>query len=115
MQERTGRCTEVLSGDTIRIDGGITEVRYSNVWAPALGTPLGDALLAHNRELVEGKEVTYLPNGHIHWDSKGMVSEVWVDGLWLNQHLRNWLSARYGKPQWVNGVPGADVAPSVEG
>ncbi len=108
MQERTGICTEVLTGDTIRVDGGITEVRFSNVWAPSLGTPLGDALLSYTRELVQGKELRYTPNGHIHWDSMGIVSEVYLDGVWLNQHLRSWLSARYGKPLWVNGIPGAD-------
>ena len=115
MQERFGVCIEVLSGDTIRVDdGGKTEVRYCNVWAPALGTPLGDALLAYNRELVLGKPVCYLPNGHIHWESNSIVSDVWVDGLWLNQHLRNWLGARYGKPEWRNGTPGAEIAPPVE-
>ncbi|GEM_PF-2227227 len=109
MRDFTAMCTGVLSGDTIRVDGGITEVRYCNVWAPPSGTPLGDALLAYNRELVLGKQIRYVPNGHIHWDGVGIIAEVYVDGVWLNQLFRNWLGARMGKAVWVDGIPnGAD-------
>lgn len=109
MPDRVAVCVEVLSGDTIVVDdGGRATVRYSNVWAPALGTPLGDALLELNRELVLGKQIRYVPNGHMHWDANAIIAEVYLGGLWVNQHLRGWLSVRFGKPEWVNGVPGND-------
>lgn len=102
---RTGTCTEVLSGDTVLLDGGKVRLRYSNVWAPAPGASLGDAALAYNCELVLGRTLHYEPNGHIHWDAAGIVADVYVDGVWLNQALRSWLGERLGTPQWIEGVP----------
>lgn len=109
---RTGTCTAVLSGDTIALDGGYPRLRYTNVWAPATDTPLGQAILERNRALVLGKEIGYIPNGHVHWDNESIVADVYVDGLWINQELRLWLSQRMKPTQWVDGIPGPDVRPS---
>ncbi len=105
---RSGECTAVLTGDTIQLDGGGTQLRYTNVWAPSLGTPLGDALKAYNERLVLGRRVEYLPNGHVHWDSVSLIADVYVDGLWVNQELRFWLSRRMIAPSWEEGIPGGD-------
>ena len=105
---RTGICTAVISGDTIILEGGHPRLRYSNVWAPAVETPLGEAVLERNKALVLGKEVRYVPNGHIHWDNESIIAEVYVDDLWINQDLRYWLSRRTETPQWVDGIPGAE-------
>ena len=108
---REGVCTEVLNGDTIVLDGGHPKLRYSNVWAPVLDTPLGQAITERNKELVLGKAVQYVPNGHIHWDNESIVAEVYVDGLWLNQELRFWLTGRVEAPQWIEGIPGPENTP----
>ena len=97
----------MLSGDTIVVDGNV-QIRYTNVWAPALGTPLGDACLDLNRSLVLDKPIEYQPNGHLHWDGISMIADVYLDGGWVNQQLRLWLSRRMGKPLWVGGIPGGD-------
>ncbi len=107
MSKRNGTCTAVLNGDTIVLDGA-TQVRYCNVWAPATGTPLGDALTELNRGLVLGKTVQYQPNGHLHWDGVSIVADVYLEDKWLNQELRFWLNQRVGSPQWVGGIPGAE-------
>lgn len=91
---RYGTCTEVINGDTILVDNGYIKIRYSNVWAPERGTPLGDAAAEYNRGLALGKEVQYEPNGHIHLDHESIVAEVYVDGLWVNQEMRYWLATR---------------------
>jgi len=104
---RNGKCTAVLSGDTIVVDGNV-QIRYTNVWAPALGTPLGDACSEVNRSLVFDKLLEYQPNGHLHWDGISMIADVYLEGAWVNQQLRSWLSRRMGKPQWVGGIPGAE-------
>jgi len=108
---RAGVCTDVLSGDTITLDGGYPKLRYINVWAPTLDTPVGHALLEKNRAMVLGKEVQYLPSGHIHWDNESILADVYVDGVWLNQELRYWLSDKIESPQWVGGIPGPDNKP----
>jgi hypothetical protein len=105
---RSGTCISVLDGDTILLDKGGTRLRYCNVWAPGLGTPLGDALKAYNEELVLGKAVAYMPNGHVHWDSLGLIADVYVGNVWVNQELRFWLSQRMKAPVWREGIPGGD-------
>jgi hypothetical protein len=105
---RTGTCTSVVDGDTIVLGTGGARLRYSNVWAPALGTALGDALKQYNEALVFGKEVRYLPNGHVHWDSNSIIADVYVGDLWINQELRFWLSRRMRAPVWQDGIPGAE-------
>ena len=110
---RTGTCTAVVDGDTILLEGSGTRLRYCNVWAPALGSVLGDALLLRNRELVLGKTVSYLPNGHMHWEQGAIIADVYVDGLWVNHLLRLWLSQRMKAPVWRNGIPGEDNPESV--
>ncbi|MEK7214888.1 MAG: hypothetical protein AAB289_04770 [Chloroflexota bacterium] len=104
---RNGTCTAVLSGDTIVVDGNV-QIRYTNVWAPTLGTPLGDACFDLNRSLVLDRAVEYQPNGHLHWDGVSMIADVYLEGGWVNQQLRLWLSRRLGKPLWVGGIPGGD-------
>ncbi len=110
---RSGICTSVLTGDTLVLDNGQAQVRVriSNVWAPTPGTPLGDAMHRYSSEVVLGKTVLYVPNGHIHWEDQSIVAEVYLDALWLNQALRGWLSQRMHAPEWVNGIPGGDKAP----
>ena len=105
---RTGTCTVVIDGDTILLDAGGTRLRYCNVWAPTLGTPLGDALKQYNQELVLGKEIGYFPNGHVHWDSASIIVDVYLGDLWVNQELRFWLSRRMKTPVWREGIPGGD-------
>jgi len=113
---RTGICAAVLSGDTILLDRGGTRLRYCNVWAPALGTPIGDALKEYNQKLVLGKALRYLPNGHVHWDSAAIIADVYVadpsqgveKSLWVNQELRFWLARRIKAPVWQDGIPGDD-------
>lgn len=111
---RRGHCTAVLTGDTILVDGS-TQIRYTNVWAPALGTPLGDACADLNRALVLDQELEYQPNGHLHWDGVSMIADVYVGGRWLNQHLRTWLSSRIGRPRWEGGIPGGENLPAGSG
>ena len=97
---RTGICTVVYSGDEIGVDGGFTKLRYHNVWAPEVGTAFGDATTQLNRDLVLGKEVQYEPTGYLHWDNVGIVSEVFVGDVWVNQEIRYWLAKQLAeKPQ----------------
>jgi hypothetical protein len=65
-------------------------------------------MLEKNRALVLGKEVEYMPSGHIHWDNESILADVYVDGLWVNQDFRFWLSNRMESPQWVGGIPGPE-------
>ena len=109
---RTGTCTAVLDGDTILLDRGGTRLRYCNVWAPGANTPLGSELKAYNERLVLGKQVSYLPNGHVHWDSMGLIADVYVDGVWVNQELRFWLSKRMKSTVWREGIPGEERPPT---
>ena len=104
---RSGKCTAVLTGDTIILDDGRVQVRLSNVWAPSLGSPLGDAMHDYTRGLILGHSVRYVPNGHIHWGDQSLVAEVYLDldSTWLNQTLRDWLSRRVHNLQWVDGIP----------
>ena len=102
---RTGICTEVLTGDTILLERGRVRVRYSNVWSPAPGSALGDAVKAYNEELVLGRTLTYQPNGHIHWDGVSIIADVYADDRWVNQALRDWLSARTEATRWLDGEP----------
>ena len=105
---RSGKCTEVLNGDTIVLESGGVQLRYTNVWAPMVGTPLGDSVMEYNKALVLSKVVHYVPNGHIHWDNRSIIADVYLDGFWVNQELRSWLSRRMEAPEWVAGIPGAD-------
>lgn len=89
-----GVVTKVLSGDTVAVDGGYTIIRYSNVWAPDLSDPIGLELQTVNEKLVLGKEIRYVPIGHVHDDNVGIVSEVYLGQTWINQTLRYWLTER---------------------
>lgn len=102
---RTGTCTSVLGGDTILLDGGKVRLRYSNVWSPGPSTDLGDAALAYNTTLVLGRQVQYQPNGHVHWDGQSIIADVYLDGRWINQTLRDWFASRTQVSRWVDGVP----------
>lgn len=113
---RIGKCTQVLTGDTVVLDqGSKVRLRYSNVWAPLLGTPLGEETRTYNQDLVLGKTLRYTPNGHVHWADQSIVAEVYLDDLWVNQALRSWLSSRTKAPQWVDGIPGAENIPTDAG
>ena len=112
---RTGTCIAVLDGDTILLDGGVTRLRYCNVWAPTLGTPLGDALKQHNERLVLGQRIGYLPNGHVHWDNAAIIADVYVGDRWINQELRFWLIGKMKAPVWHEGIPGGDNPGSERG
>ena len=104
---RLGICTAVYEGDMIAVDGGVTKLRYYNVWAPSRDTELGEAVTKYNQELVLGKEIEYESTGYIHSDHISIVSEVYVNGLWVNQEIRYWLAKRMPqtKEQWAGFWP----------
>lgn len=108
---RTGTCTQVLSGDTIVLDGGKVLLRYSNVWAPDPKTDLGEAATACNTTLVQGQTLQYQPNGHMHWDGQSIIADVYLGGRWINQMLRDWLTSRIQAARWVDGVPVPESIP----
>lgn len=90
--ERYGIVSKVLSGDTVAVDNGYTIIRYSNVWAPDLSDPVGRELHKLNEEMVLGKEIRFVPTGHMHYDSIAIVSDVYLGQTWINQTLRYWLN-----------------------
>ena len=87
-----GVVSKVLSGDMVAVDNGYTIIRYSNVWAPDVSNPIGEELHKVNEEMVLGKEIQYIPTGHIHFDNVAVVSEVYLGATWINQVLRYWLT-----------------------
>ncbi len=91
---RYGVVGKVLAGDMLAVDNGYTIVRISNVWAPDVSDPLGAELRNLTEEMLLGKQIRYVPTGHIHYDNVSIVSEVYLDKTWMNQLLRYWLTER---------------------
>lgn len=89
---RYGVVTKVLAGDMLAVDNGYTSVRISNVWAPDLSDPIGKELFKLTEDMLLGKEIRYVPIGHIHFDNVSIVSEVYLGSTWVNQVLRYWLT-----------------------
>ena len=80
-----GYVQRVVDGDTIDIRAG-PRVRLDRVDAPELHRPGGMAAWSCLQELVGGRWIGYYQHAV---DVFGRaVADVWVDGIWVNEHMR---------------------------
>lgn len=106
LEKQTATIAEVLTGDTVRLEGGKL-LKYIGFYAPPLQSriPLvriyGENSLSFNKELVLGKKVQIEWGPQILDDQNQLLGYVFLeDGTFVNLEI---LKAGHGR--WVNTAP----------
>lgn len=93
LEKQTAKVSEVLTGDSVRLEGGKI-LKYAGIHAPPLQSVLplvrqyGEASLAFNKNLVGGKKILIEWGSQIRDDQNNLLGYVFLeDGTFVNHEL----------------------------